>query len=36
MYPKKNHSMIFIPPDKVFIVGGNDTKTFYFDLNKKK
>ena len=34
--PKKNHSMIFISPDKVFIVGGNDTKTFYFDINAKK
>ena len=29
--PKKNHSMIFIPPEYVFIVGGNDKKTFYFD-----
>ena len=36
MSPKKNHSMIFISPDKVFIVGGNDTKTFYFDINEKK
>ena len=29
--PKKNHSMIFIPPGYVFMVGGNDKKTFYFD-----
>ena len=29
--PKKNHSMIFIPNSYVFIVGGNDTKTFYFN-----
>ena len=29
--PKKNHSMIFIPPGYVFVVGGNDKKTFYFD-----
>ena len=36
MSPKKNHSMIFISPDKVFIIGGNDTKTFYFDINEKK
>jgi hypothetical protein len=29
--PKKNHSMIFIPNNYVFIVGGNDKKTFYFN-----
>ena len=34
--PKKNHSMIFIQPNKVFVVGGNDTKTFYFDIVKKE
>ena len=34
--PKKNHSMIFIQPNKVFVVGGNDTKTFYFDTIKKE
>ena len=28
---KKNHSMIFIPNNYVFIVGGNDKKTFYFN-----
>ena len=34
--PKKNHSMIYIHPNKVFIVGGNDKKTFYFDTIKKE
>ena len=28
--------MIFIQPNKVFVVGGNDTKTFYFDTIKKE
>ena len=28
--------MIFLSPDKVFIVGGNNRKTFYFDINAKK
>ena len=28
---KKNHSMIFIPKNYIFIVGGNDKKTFYFN-----
>ena len=36
MSPKKNHSMIFIQPNKVFVIGGNDTKTFYFDTIKKE
>ena len=31
MAPKQNHSMIYIPGGYVFIVGGNDKKTFYFD-----
>ena len=34
--PKKNHSMIFIPPGYVFVVGGNDKKTFYLDSEKKE
>ena len=45
--PKKNHSMIFIGGNYVFIIGGNDLKTFYYniennemnewvDLNKKR
>ena len=29
--PKKNHSMIFIPENYVFLVGGNDKKTVYYD-----
>ena len=47
MPAKKNHSMIYIPNNYVFIVGGNDLKTFYYDsegdeiyewsdLNKKR
>ena len=31
MPPKKNHSMIFIPNNYVFVVGGDDKKTFYFN-----
>ena len=31
IFPKKDHSMIFIPPKYVFLVGGNDKKTFYYD-----
>ena len=31
MIPKKNHSMIVIPGNYVFIVGGQDKKTFYYD-----
>ena len=34
--PKKDHSMIFIPPSYIFIVGGNDKKTFYYDSEKKE
>ena len=34
--PKKNHSMIFIPPSYIFVVGGNDKKTFYFDSEKQE
>ena len=30
--PKKNHSMIFIPNKYVFIIGGNDKKCIYFDI----
>ena len=29
--PKKDHSMIFIPDNYVFVVGGDDKKTFYFN-----
>ena len=34
--PKKNHSMIFIPNYYIFIVGGNDKKTFYFNIENKE
>ena len=34
--PKKNHSMISISNNYIFIVGGNDKKTFYFDDNNSK
>ena len=33
--PKNNHSMIYIPSKYIFLVGGNDTKVFYFDINEK-
>ena len=36
MAPKKNHSMIFIQGDYVFIVGGQTKDTFYYDLNGNK
>ena len=36
MPPKKNHSMIFIPNRIVFIVGGHNLNTFYYDLKEKK
>ena len=31
MPPKKKHSMIYIPGGYIFIVGGNDKKTYFFD-----
>ena len=34
--PKKYHSMIFIPKDFVFIVGGNTFDSFYYNLKEKK
>ena len=34
--PKQNHSMIYIPKYMVFIVGGNDLNTFYYNINKKR
>ena len=36
MAPKKNHSMIAIPGSYVFIVGGQNKETFFFDLNENK
>ena len=35
MYPKKNHSMIYIEK-KVYIVGGNDKETMFYDVDKKE
>ena len=34
MQPKKNHSMIYIKGNYVFFVGGNNLKTFYYDIEK--
>ena len=31
MVPKKSHSMILVPGNFIFIVGGKDKETFYFD-----
>ena len=36
MAQKKNHSMIAIPGSYVFIVGGQNKETFFFDLNENK
>ena len=35
IYPKKNHSMVYVSKfgKSVFIVGGNDLKTFYYDID---
>ena len=35
MNPKKQHSMIYIPKQYVFIVGGNSEETFYYDTESK-
>jgi len=32
---KNNHSMIYIPNKYIFLVGGNDEKVVYFDINEK-
>ena len=32
---KKNHSMIFIPKHIIFIVGGNNLDTYYYNLKEK-
>lgn len=34
MLPKKQHSMIFINPSYVFIVGGNSKDAFFYDTSK--
>ena len=36
MATKKNHSMIAIPGNYVFIVGGQNKETFYYDLNENQ
>ena len=33
-YKKKNHSMIYLNEDLVFVVGGNTVETFYYDIKK--
>ena len=35
MIPKKNHSMIYVEK-KVYIVGGDDVNTMYYDVNNKE
>ena len=34
--PKNNHSMIYIPKNYIFFIGGNEINTFYLDINEKK
>ena len=34
--PKKDHGMIFIPPGYVFMVGGNNKKTFFYDTKNQE
>ena len=36
IWPKKNHSMIFIPKKYVFLVGGNDKSTYCYDCETKE
>ena len=36
MIPKKNHSMIIIPGNYIFIVGGQTKQCFYFDIENSK
>ena len=33
---KINHSMIYVPPKYLFLVGGNDMKVFCFDIKEKR
>jgi hypothetical protein len=35
-YKKKNHSMIYVNENLVFVVGGNTVETFYYDIKKDK
>ena len=34
--PKKYHSMIFIPDNYIFFIGGNDKNTFYYDIKNSQ
>jgi hypothetical protein len=34
-FTKFNHSMIFLPNDYIFIAGGNDKSTYYYNINSK-
>ena len=34
--PKKYHSMIFIPDNHIFFIGGNDKNTFYYDIKNSQ
>ena len=36
MPPKKNHSMIYIAKYIIFLVGGNNLETFYYNIKEKK
>ena len=36
IWPKKNHSMIFIPEKYVFLVGGNDKSTYCYNCETKE
>ena len=33
-FPKENHSMIFLKEKYILVTGGNDLKTFFYDINK--
>ena len=35
-FGKREHSMIYLPNNIVFIVGGNDKKCFFYDIKKDK
>jgi hypothetical protein len=36
IYPKNGHSMIYIPDQYIFLVGGNDENTFYLNIKDLK
>ena len=35
-FGKREHSMVYLPNDKIFIVGGNDRKCCFYDIKNKK